>query len=94
MLTAKKLTEIRESVIREMTRRAIKEQALNLSQGMPDFQPPVPLIKAMRDAINSGEHQYTVTYGNQSLREKIAQKLAQYNKVTVNPEDEVTITCG
>ncbi|MHA1401497.1 MAG: pyridoxal phosphate-dependent aminotransferase [Candidatus Heimdallarchaeaceae archaeon] len=91
---ANHLIHFQESVIREMTRKAIKHQAINLSQGMPDFSPPSTLIEGLKEAIKSDDHQYTVTYGKAELREKISEKLKSYNNIYANPESEITITCG
>ena len=91
---SKRLNHFQESVIREMTRKAIENDALNLSQGMPDFSPPVELIEGIKEGTNKDVHQYTVTYGRVDLREKIAEKLHKYNKINVDPYQELTITCG
>ncbi len=91
---ATSLEYFQESVIREMTRKAIENDAINLSQGMPDFSPPKELTQGISRALKQDEHQYTVTYGNYDLREKIAEKLSLYNHITADPEDEITITCG
>ena len=91
---ADRLSYFQESVIREMTRKAIEYDAINLSQGMPDYSPPKELIEGITDAIKHNEHQYTVTYGRNDLREKIAGKYETYNKIQYDPEDEITITCG
>jgi len=91
---SKSLDFFQESVIREMTRKAIENNAINLSQGMPDFSPPLELIKGIKKGIEEEEHQYSVTYGRVDLREKIAKKLQEYNKIVVDPYNEITITCG
>ncbi|MHA1415935.1 MAG: pyridoxal phosphate-dependent aminotransferase [Candidatus Heimdallarchaeaceae archaeon] len=91
---AKKLEGFEESTIREMTRKAIVNQAINLSQGMPDFEPPQELIEGIMEAIDKKEHQYSITYGNYNLREKISEKLREYNGIEVDPEDEITVCCG
>lgn len=91
---SKRLNHFQESVIREMTRKAIENDALNLSQGMPDFSPPVELIEGIKEGSKKDVHQYTVTYGRVDLREKIAEKLHEYNKINVDPYLELTITCG
>ncbi|MFW9852882.1 MAG: pyridoxal phosphate-dependent aminotransferase [Candidatus Thorarchaeota archaeon] len=93
-LLADKLLFFQESVIREMTRKAIENDAINLSQGMPDFSPPKELIEGIKNAIQQEEHQYSVTYGRSDLRTKISEKLLSYNNLEHNPEDEITITCG
>ncbi len=91
---SRRLEHFQESVIREMTRKAIENDAINLSQGMPDFSPPLELIEGIKDGLNEDEHQYSVTYGRTDLREKISEKLQDYNKLIVDPYDELTITCG
>ena len=91
---SKSLEYFQESVIREMTRKAIEHNAINLSQGMPDFSPPFELIKGIKEGANKEVHQYTVTYGRVDLREKIAEKLQKYNRISVDPYKELTITCG
>lgn len=93
-LLARRLDHFQESVIREMTRKAIEHNAINLSQGMPDFNPPEELIKGIEKAIEIQEHQYSVTYGREDLREKIAEKLSSFNKIKYDPEHEITVTCG
>jgi len=91
---SRSLNYFQESVIREMTRKAIKNNAINLSQGMPDFSPPVELIEGIKNGLNKDVHQYTVTYGRVDLREKIAEKIQKYNNINVDPYQELTITCG
>lgn len=59
---AQRLHMIRESFIREMTRLAITHQAINLSQGFPDFDPPRAAIEAAHNALESGGNQYTITW--------------------------------
>jgi aminotransferase len=91
---SRSLNYFQESVIREMTRKAIENNAINLSQGMPDFSPPVELIEGIKNGLNKDVHQYTVTYGRVDLREKIAEKIQKYNNINVDPYQELTITCG
>jgi aspartate/methionine/tyrosine aminotransferase len=63
-----------ESVIREMTRLAIRYGAVNLAQGFPDFGAP-PQIKAPASAaITADINQYSITWGSKPLREAIAAK--------------------
>ena len=51
MQTATRITKFQESLIREMTRMASEHKAINLSQGYPDFDPPLALQDAAIDAI-------------------------------------------
>jgi L-glutamine---4-(methylsulfanyl)-2-oxobutanoate aminotransferase len=83
-----------ESVIREMTRLCQKHGAINLAQGFPDFDPPLELRRAAKQAIDHGFNQYSTTHGSIRLRRAIARKTRLYNHVTCNAEDNVTVTCG
>ena len=60
---AARLKLFTESVIREMTRIAIEYDAINLSQGFPDFDPPLELVAAAKRALDEGRHQYAITWG-------------------------------
>ena len=51
---AKRLNLFSESVIRDMTRIAIQYNAINLSQGFPDFDPPSELVDAAKRAMEGG----------------------------------------
>jgi aminotransferase len=93
-IMSRSLEHFQESVIREMTRKAIENDAINLSQGMPDFSPPLELTEGIKEGLDEEEHQYSVTYGRTDLREKISKKLQDYNKLVVDPYSELTITCG
>jgi aminotransferase len=81
-------------VIREMTRLGDVCGAINLSQGLPDFDTPEPVLQAALDAIRRGENQYTFPFGSLAFREAVALKGAKYNGIQADPETEVTITCG
>ena len=59
MRVSKRTKYYQESVIREMTRLAIEHDAINLSQGFPDFDPPQEVIQAAHEAIASGYNQYS-----------------------------------
>ena len=83
-----------ESVIREMTRVAASVGAINLSQGVPDFDPPPEVLEAAIDALRSGRNQYSFSFGSPEFRAAIAQKTARYNRIPCDPETDVTVTCG
>jgi aspartate/methionine/tyrosine aminotransferase len=83
-----------ESVIREMTRVCTEARGINLSQGMPEFDPPPEVKRAAVKAINSQQNQYPVTFGEPELREAISKKAKWYNTLRVDPAEEVTVTCG
>ena len=83
-----------ESVIREMTRLCQQYGAINLAQGFPDFDPPIEMRRAAAQAVNHGFNQYSITHGSVPLREAIARKVRNYNRIPCSPDDNVTVTCG
>jgi aminotransferase len=91
---SKKLQYFTESVIREMTRLSEQQSAINLSQGMPDFDPPEELVNAAVKALKGGYNQYPITWGQKSLRDAIAHKVKDYNGIDADPDKNVTVTCG
>ncbi len=85
---------VAESVIREMTREAIRVGAINLSQGIPDEEETPPSIKAAAKEAIDTDSQYTITWGLPELREAVADRYAEWKGVEYDPETEVTITSG
>ncbi|MEN6395758.1 MAG: pyridoxal phosphate-dependent aminotransferase, partial [Methanoregula sp.] len=83
-----------ESVIREMTRLARAHNAINLAQGFPDFPCPPELKAAACAALNDDFNQYTITWGAQDLRAAIAHKTEADNGMVLDPEANITVTCG
>ncbi len=83
-----------ESVIREMTRLAVMHGAVNLAQGFPDFAAPVNLKQAAIDAINADHNQYPITWGTKPFRDAIARKYQRTYGIEVDPQTEITVTCG
>ena len=83
-----------ESVIREMTREALKHGAVNLSQGFPDFAAPEDIKRVAMQAIADDINQYAITWGARDFREAIARKTKWYLGLEVDPETELTVTCG
>jgi aminotransferase len=83
-----------ESVIREMTRVANQYGAINLAQGFPDFPMPAPMKDAAAAAIHGDINQYAITWGTPSLRLAIAEKYRRWYDFPVDPDAEVTVTCG
>ncbi len=83
-----------DSVIRRMTRIANQYGAINLSQGFPDFDPPIEILKALEKVSLTGPHQYSITYGAKNLRQAIAKKHTHFAKREIDPEKEVVVTCG
>src|SRR5712691_5484152 len=91
---SKKASLFTESVIREMTREALKHGAVNLSQGFPDFAAPEDIKRAAVQAIGDDLNQYAITWGAKDFREAIARKTKSYLGFEIDPEAEITVTCG
>ncbi len=91
---AERLNYFRTSVIREMTRLAIKHSAINMAQGFPDFPSPTELIQTACHAIESGYNQYTNTWGIPELRQAISRSLQHLYGLCYDPEEQITVTCG
>ena len=83
-----------ESVIRRMTRVANQHGAINLSQGFPDFDPPVALVAALTEAARTGPHQYSVTWGAPNFREALAAKQSRFMGLALDPDRHLVVTCG
>lgn len=91
---SKKASLFTESVIREMTREALKYGAVNLSQGFPDFAAPDDIKQSAMKAIDQDLNQYAITWGSKDFRNAIAQKTAWHLGFEIDPETEITVTCG
>ncbi|HXW17693.1 MAG TPA: aminotransferase class I/II-fold pyridoxal phosphate-dependent enzyme [Candidatus Acidoferrales bacterium] len=89
-----KASQFTESVIREMTRLALAHNAINLSQGFPDFPAPFEIKEAARQAIAADVNQYAITWGAKSLRNAIAGKMERHQRLFIDPEREITVCCG
>lgn len=83
-----------ESVIREMTRQHALHGGVNLAQGYPDFDPPPEIIEAAARAMRDGYNQYAITWGAPQLREAIARRATEFNRLPADPEAHITVTCG
>lgn len=83
-----------DSVIRRMTRISNQYGAVNLSQGFPDFEPPEEILKRLAEVTREDFHQYSTTWGAQNFREALAAKINHFSGVTVNPNEELVVTCG
>ena len=94
MLAARRTATFTESVIREMTRIASVHNAVTLAQGFPDFPMPEPMKEAACTAIHADINQYAVTWGTPVLRQAIAEKYRRWYNMEVDPDRDVTVTCG
>ncbi len=77
-----------------MTRLANEHQAINLSQGFPDFDCDPALVEAVAKAMREGHNQYAPMPGVLALREGIAAKVEQLYGSRVDPVTEVIVTSG
>ena len=92
---SKKTEGFTDSVIRRMTRIAHKYDSINLSQGFPDFAPPEMLMKRLRETADMPDvHQYSITFGDPGLRRALAEKQSRFMGIDIDPDSEITITCG
>lgn len=92
--TSRRTSVFTESLIREMTRVAQQHGAINLSQGFPDGDPPAALVRAAKEAMDAGRHQYAITWGSPELRDALAAKLTRFTGLPVDPARELVVTCG
>jgi aspartate/methionine/tyrosine aminotransferase len=93
-IISSKPLQFTESVIREMTRQALLHNAVNLSQGFPDFPAPSEIKAAAICAIEADINQYSITWGSKNLRNAIAERLEKLTSMRFDPETEVTVCCG
>lgn len=77
-----------------MTELAHRLNALNLSQGFPDFPAPAALLDALNQATLSGYNQYPAGDGVLALREQLAAQFSQRDQLQLDPATEITITSG
>lgn len=83
-----------DSIIRRMTRIANQYNAVNLSQGFPDFEPPREILDRLAQVSNEDFHQYSITWGSQNFREALAAKIQHFSGQAVDPNGELVVTCG
>ena len=91
---SQRIENFTESVIREMTRLALRHGAINLAQGFPDFPAPAALKQAAAEAIACDINQYAITWGAKPFRDAIAAKYRRTYGMDYDPEREITVCCG
>jgi aspartate/methionine/tyrosine aminotransferase len=89
-----RLAHFTDSVIRRMTRICNEYGGINLSQGFPDFDPPLVLREAAARAAIEGPHQYAVTWGAPDFREALAAKQRRFMGLPLDADANVVVTCG
>lgn len=94
MLIESKLPQVGTTIFAVMSKLAAQHDAINLSQGFPDFQPPAALAERVAAAVAEGHNQYAPMPGLETLREAIARLISACYGVAVDPDSAVTITSG
>jgi len=89
-----KLPNVKTTIFTTINKMAVKNGAINLSQGFPDFEPDQKLLDLVSKALNDGHNQYAHMAGLPRLREVISEKINALHKRVYNPENEITITVG
>lgn len=77
-----------------MTRVYLKYNAINLSQGFPDFDPPKEICDRLAEVSHEDYHQYAITWGAQNFREALANKQENYMGLPIDPNKNIVVTCG
>ena len=83
-----------DSIIRRMTRIAIANNAINLSQGFPDFDPPKEMTDRLKEVSAMGPHQYPITMGAPNFRQALCDKCGHFMGMKFDPDKEVVVTIG
>lgn len=89
-----KLPNVKTTIFTVMSQLASEHQALNLSQGFPDFNGPEALLDKVTEHMRLGHNQYAPMTGVQPLREAIAAKVLSLYQASVDVDQEVTVTSG
>src|SRR6188768_79455 len=89
-----KLPDVGTTIFTVMSRRATEQGAVNVGQGFPDYPIDPELAACVTDAVQAGFNQYAPMEGNVALRAAIAAKIASGGGRSVDPETELTISCG
>ena len=89
-----KLPHVGTTIFTVMSRLAQEHNAINLSQGFPDFDCTQELRDLFSKAVNSGLNQYPPMAGIPVLRERIAEKMQRLYGTLYDPEHEITVVPG
>lgn len=91
---SKRTKTFTDSVIRRMTRIANQYDAINLSQGFPDFDPPKEILNRLEQVVHEDFNQYAITWGAQNFRDALAKKQSKYMNLDLDSNKNIVITCG
>jgi N-succinyldiaminopimelate aminotransferase len=92
--TSKKLLPFGTTIFSEMTKLATEHQAINLSQGFPDFDGPPELIDLVAQAMREGHNQYARSMGHPELVTALAETEKALYGLDYDPMTEVVVTSG
>ena len=91
---SKRTKTFTDSVIRRMTRIANQYDAINLSQGFPDFDPPKEILNRLEQVAHEDFNPYAITWGAQNFRDALAKKQSKYMNLDLDSNKNIVITCG
>jgi methionine aminotransferase len=93
-LPLSKLSNVGTTIFSQMTQLANENEAINLSQGFPDFMPDEELLNHVDHFIKKGFNQYAPLGGMISLKEEIARKIESSHQAVYHTDSEITVTAG
>lgn len=93
-LPLSKLSNVGTTIFSQMTQLANENQAINLSQGFPDFPADDELLQLVDHYIKKGFNQYAPMGGMLPLKEEIAKKIENAHQAIYHPDTEITVTAG
>lgn len=93
-LPVSKLSNVGTTIFSRMTQLANENEAINLSQGFPDFMPDAELLNYVDHFIKKGFNQYAPMGGMIGLKEEIARKIENAHQAIYHPDTEITVTAG
>lgn len=91
---SKRTKTFTDSVIRRMTRIANQYDAINLSQGFPDFDPQKEILNRLEQVAHEDFNQYAITWGAQNFRDALAKKQSKYMNLDLDSNKNIVVTCG
>ncbi len=89
-----KLPNVGVTIFTIMSKLANDHQAINLSQGFPDFDVHPDLVALVDRYMRAGHNQYAPMQGVESLRRRISEKVEELYNASYDPETEITVTSG
>jgi len=94
MTVHSRLPDVGTSIFAVMSKMALEHQAINLSQGFPDFPVSSELIELIHEKMREGFNQYAPMPGTPALRNAISKVVKSTYDLAIDPDTEITITAG